>query len=106
MNELIPVDRIGFLATHTRIVNLRVLEQRGFEQPADSPIEYPNSPGGSAGVLPLAVDDAIEPGVLMRGRMHLPSVRGELRFLYRFSPNGRSPRDSWCSVPANQECGS
>jgi len=63
MNELIPVERIAFLASHHQDRRLQVLEQRGFVQPADRTIEYPGSAGGAAEVHPLAVDDAVEPGV-------------------------------------------
>jgi signal transduction histidine kinase len=63
MNELIPVDRIAFLVTHNQDRHLRVLEQRGFEQPVDRAIEYPSDGGQAAAVHPLAIADAIEPGV-------------------------------------------
>ncbi len=63
MNELIPVERIALLTTHNGDRRMRVLEHRGFEQPADRAIEYPDNAGRGAGVLPLAVDDAVEPGV-------------------------------------------
>jgi signal transduction histidine kinase len=63
MNELIPVDRIAFLTTKNQDRNLCVVEQRGFEKPADIGLEYPDDATGAAVVLPLALDDAIEPGV-------------------------------------------
>ena len=63
MNELIPVDRIAFLVTKSGDRHQYVMEQRGFEQPAGLGIEYPGDARRAAGALPLAVDDAIEPGV-------------------------------------------